>query len=65
MFVEQARRGRALRTRQRAWFDSTSHSSLLGAFSLFSAQEVVYDWLWNDLERIRWVDGNLGERPRT
>ncbi len=65
MFVEQARRGRALRTRQRAWLDSTSHSSLLGVFSLFSAQEVVYDWLWNDLKRIRWVDGNLGERPQT
>ena len=65
MFVEQARRGRALRTRHRAWLDSTSHSSVLGVFSLFSAQEVVYDWLWNDLKRIRWVDGNLGERART
>jgi hypothetical protein len=64
MFVEQARRSRTQRTQQRAWLDSTSHSSMLDVFGLFSTQETVYKWLWDDLKRIRWVDGNLGERPR-
>ena len=62
-FRGTALQARALRPRQARWLDATMHSSILDVFELWSAQELVYDWIWDDLKRIKWVDGNLGNRP--
>jgi hypothetical protein len=64
-FEQHAQNTRTRRPQQSAWLDSTSHSSILDVFTLFSAQELVYHWLWNDLKRIRWVEKNLGQRPNS
>jgi hypothetical protein len=62
-FEHHAQTTRTRRPQHSAWLDSTSHSSILDVFTLFSAQELVYHWLWNDLKRIRWVEKNLGQQP--
>jgi hypothetical protein len=54
---------RSLRPRQARWLDVTLHSSVLEVFEPWAAEELVYHWLWDDLKRIRWVDGTLGGRP--
>jgi hypothetical protein len=62
-FEQHAQNTRTRRPQQSAWLGSTSTSSILDVFTLFSAQELVYHWLWDDLKRIRWVEKNLGQRP--
>ena len=62
-FRRSALRSRELRPAQAHWLDSTLRSSYLEVFDLWAAQELVYHWLWDDLKRIRWVDGLLGARP--
>jgi hypothetical protein len=32
-------------------------------FGPLAAEELVYGWLWDDLARIKWVDGKLGTGP--
>jgi len=56
-------RTRALRPAQSQWLDLTMHNSILHVFEPWAAEELVYGWLWKDLERISWVDGMIGERP--
>jgi hypothetical protein len=62
-FRGAAHRSRAVRPQQARWLNATMHSSVLDVFELWSAQELVYHWLWNDLRRISWADGILGVRP--
>jgi hypothetical protein len=61
-FEQHAQKTRMRRPQHSTWLDSTSTSSILDVFTLFSAQELMYDWLWNDLKRIRWVEKNLGQQ---
>jgi hypothetical protein len=62
-FRGTALRSRTLRPREARWLDATLSSSMLEVFGLWSAQELVYHWLWDDLKRIRWVDGLLTQTP--
>lgn len=54
----------ALRPHAASWLSSMVHTSfdvdLLGSFP---AAQQVYEWLWADLERVGWVEGNLGYWP--
>ncbi len=56
-------RARELRPEQARWLDMTLHSQYLDVFQPWAAEELVYKWLWDDLKRIRWVDGTLHGRP--
>jgi hypothetical protein len=56
-------RARSLRPRQARWLDATLHSGFLEIFQPWAAEEIVYKWIWDDLKRIRWVDGVLRGRP--
>ena len=56
---EQAARVRRLRPRQARWIDVTLQSTVLEVFEPWAAEEIVYQWLWSDLKRINWTDGNL------
>lgn len=58
-----AMRARSLRPRQARWLDATLHSGFLEIFEPPAAEELVYKWLWDDLKRIRWVEGTLRGRP--
>jgi len=42
---------------------SFQHSGLR-LFQSTSATELVYNWLWDDLQRVSWVNGFLGSPPR-
>lgn len=39
------------------------HHGVLDLDEDTAAEELVYQWLWSDLQRIKWVDGMLGQRP--
>lgn len=52
-----------LRPRAAKWLYPIYHRSVLEVFTVYDAAELVYSWLWSDLDRIRWVDGLLGRRP--
>ncbi|WP_223299281.1 hypothetical protein, partial [Paenibacillus darwinianus] len=53
---------RLLRPKAAEWISSHHTSQLLDIFNNFPVREIVYNWLWNDLKRISWVDGILGHR---
>lgn len=55
---------RRLRPRQARWLDLSISGSVLDLDDDTAAEEVIYKWLWDDLTRIKWVDGLLGTRPR-
>lgn len=39
---------------------TSMHSQILDVFKPNSAIELAYSWLWDDLNRVSWVDGLLG-----
>lgn len=52
---------RFLRPQVYKWIDGTTyHYSSLDIFKPNSATELVYNWLWDDLKRVGWVKGLLG-----
>jgi hypothetical protein len=49
-----------LRPQATSWLGTTWHSEMLNeVFRADAATELVYKWLWNDLKRISWVEGDL------
>lgn len=61
-FRKAAGRTVKLRPGSAHWLEATLHESAPEVFSLWSAQELVYGWLWDDLRRINWVEGLIGPR---
>lgn len=53
-------RTRTLRPAQSEWIDATVTYGILDIFNRRPVTEYVYEWLWADLRRIRWVNGLLG-----
>lgn len=52
---------RFLRPQVYKWIGGTTYrSSSLDIFKPNSATELVYNWLWDDLKRVGWVKGLLG-----
>jgi hypothetical protein len=55
----------SLRPEAVAWMGNTTwHYGGLYGFQLNSATELAYNWLWEDLKRVFWVEGFLGSPPR-
>jgi len=48
-------RVRSLRPEAAMWISATIHDQILDVFGPNSATELAYDWLRNDLKRVRWV----------
>jgi hypothetical protein len=48
-------RARAYRPEQARWIGLFLRSGYLGVHGPLAVEEVVYDWLWSDLQRIKWV----------
>lgn len=65
-FREMFEQLRALRPEAADWVAFTISGTLIS--DVFSqsrpATEIAYEWLWEDLKRIAWVDGNLGKNSR-
>jgi hypothetical protein len=53
---------RARRPDQARWIGLSFHTSYLHLDPDSPLDEIVLSWLWQDLERISWVTGHLGER---
>lgn len=54
----------SLRPEATMWIGGTSMSwSSLDIFGLTPATDLAYSWLWNDLQRVAWVNGLLGNAP--
>lgn len=51
---------RSLRPQATMWIDFTTHQGFLDIFHPNSATELAYNWLWDDLRRVSWVEGMLG-----
>ncbi|MDJ0616762.1 MAG: hypothetical protein QNJ63_08450 [Calothrix sp. MO_192.B10] len=52
-----------LRKDAAAWIRTKMSSQLLSISKPNSATELAYEWLWNDLKQVNWVDGTLGNAP--
>ena len=65
-FQEQRERLINLRPEASNWISlTTSSTSISDVFSqVRPATEIAYKWLWEDLKRVAWVDGNLGRNSR-
>lgn len=65
-FQEQRERLINLRPKASNWISlTTSSTSISDVFSqVRPATEIAYEWLWEDLKRVAWVDGNLGRNSR-
>ena len=48
-----------LRPEASEFLSASIHSELSDIFSITPTTELVYRWLWNDLERVGWVNGIL------
>ncbi|MBD2181861.1 hypothetical protein H6S82_00135 [Planktothrix sp. FACHB-1355] len=53
----------SLRPEAARWIRTSIHSAILDVFKPTSATELAYKWLWDDLKRVSWVDGLLGNAP--
>lgn len=53
---------RARRPDQARWIGLSFHTSYLHLDPDSPLNEIVLSWLWQDLDRINWVSGHLGER---
>lgn len=53
---------RARRPEQARWIGLSFHTSVLRLDPDSPLDETMLTWLWDDLSRINWVEGNLGER---
>lgn len=49
-------RARVYRPEQARWIGLFLRSGYLGVQGPLAVEEIVYDWLWSDLQRIKWVD---------
>jgi hypothetical protein len=54
-------RARAYRPEQARWIGMFLKSERLQTWGPLAAEEIVYDWLWKDLGRIKWVNGQMSE----
>jgi hypothetical protein len=57
---EKMRELRRLRPLQSRWIGIVYHHGVLDLDQDQDVEELVYRWLWGDLARIKWVDGQLG-----
>lgn len=63
-YDEVTERLRRLRPAAATWISSRFHYPFIGRnLHTTPATELVYNWLWDDLRRVGWVDGLLGD-PR-
>jgi len=51
---------RHLRPKSAEWISAETHGQLLEVSHSAPVREIVYNWLWNDLKSISWVNGLLG-----
>lgn len=58
---EATLRARRYRPEQARWIGMFLRSHYLKVWGPLAAEEIVYDWLWSDLKRIKWVNGQLKE----
>lgn len=57
-------RVRALRPHAAKWIDLVVHGGVLEVFNIYDARDLVYEWLWSDLQNVGWVPaGALGDQP--
>lgn len=63
LFAATLTKLRSLRPDASTWITVTSRSPVLDIFRATSVTELVYTWLWDDLQRVGWVNGHLGS-PR-
>jgi hypothetical protein len=55
-------RARAYRPEQARWIGLFLRSGYLGVHGPLAVEEIVYEWLWSDLQRIKWVGpGQIAE----
>lgn len=55
-------RARAYRPEQARWIGLFLRSGYLGCHGPLAVEEIVYEWLWSDLQRIKWVGpGRIAE----
>lgn len=55
-------RARAYRPEQARWIGLFLRSGYLGGHGPLAVEEIVYEWLWSDLQRIKWVGpGRIAE----
>jgi hypothetical protein len=54
-------RARQYHPEQARWIGLFLKSHYLQVRGPLAVEEIVYDWLWSDLERIKWVKGQLSE----
>lgn len=45
-----------------SWITSSLHHQVLQIFHSYPVTNIVYNWLWDDLKNISWVDGLLSHR---
>ncbi len=53
---------RRLRPRQSRWIGVVHHQGVLDLDEENCVEELIYEWLWDDLARIKWVSGMPGAR---
>ncbi|HKZ83895.1 MAG TPA: hypothetical protein VJ793_09605 [Anaerolineae bacterium] len=56
-------RVRLMRPHAMAWIGAVIQDEVLDIFHVNPATELVYEWLWDDLQQVSWVEGLLGN-PR-
>ena len=57
-------RFRQLRPDAIVWVNPRLTHGRLDVFGADAVTEIVYDWLWDDLSRLKWVKGHLGFRTQ-
>jgi hypothetical protein len=56
---ELSERLKALRPHAAKWLFAVIHGGVLSVFNVHDAAELVYKWLWSDLQNMKWVEGNF------
>ena len=59
---ESLNKARAMRPEEAEWISSTYHHGALDIFHSYPITDMVYRWLWRDLEKLSLVSGSLGYR---
>ncbi len=59
--AKATQRARIYRPEQARWIGMFLKSHYLQVWQPLAAEDIVYEWLWHDLQRISWVDGQLSE----
>lgn len=51
---------KSLRPEAASWLGINLHYQILDVFDLSPATKLAYEWLWDDLRRVYWIEGTFG-----